>query len=40
MEKFAGIDIASETHFVAVVDERGELLTKATSFTEDAGGYV
>lgn len=40
MEKFAGIDIASETHFVAVVDERGELLTKATSFKEDAGGYV
>lgn len=40
MEKFAGIDIASETHFVAVVDERSELLTKATSFKEDAGGYV
>jgi transposase len=40
MEKFAGVDVASETHFVAVVDERGELVTKATSFKEDAIGYA
>ena len=40
MERYAGVDIASETHVVAVVDERGELVTKATSFKEDAGGYV
>lgn len=40
MERYAGIDVASETHVVAVVDERGELVAKATSFKEDAGGYV
>lgn len=40
MARYAGIDIASEKHFVAVVDEAGELVTKATSFTEDAGGYA
>lgn len=40
MEKFAGIDVASETHVIAVVDERGELVTKATSVKEDAVGYV
>jgi transposase len=40
MTRYAGIDIASEKHFVAVVDEVGELVTKATSFTEDAGGYL
>jgi transposase len=40
MERYAGIDVASETHVVAVVNERGELVTKATSFKEDAGGYV
>jgi transposase len=37
--KFVGIDIASETHVVAVVDERSEVVVKPTPFTEDAGGY-
>lgn len=37
--RFAGIDIASETHVVAVVDVEGKVLVKATSFKEDAGGY-
>lgn len=38
--KFAGIDIASEKHFVAVVDETGEVQHKATSLNEDEGGYA
>ncbi len=37
--RFAGIDIAAETHFVAVVEEQGEVAVKPTSFTEDAVGY-
>lgn len=37
--RFAGIDIASETHFVAAIDETGQLVVKATSFDEDAVGY-
>jgi transposase len=37
--RFAGIDIAAEKHFVAVVDERGDVLVKPTGFTEDAAGY-
>ena len=37
--RFAGIDIASENHVVAVVDVEGQVLVKATSFKEDAGGY-
>jgi transposase len=37
--KFVGIDIASETHVVAVVNERSEVVVKPTPFTEDAGGY-
>ena len=37
--RFVGIDIASETHVVAVVDERGAVLVKATPFGEDAVGY-
>lgn len=37
--RFAGIDIAAEKHFVAVVDERGDVLVKPTAFTEDAAGY-
>jgi transposase len=36
---FVGIDIASETHFVATVDEQGQSVLKPTSFTEDAQGY-
>jgi len=37
--RFAGIDIAAETHFVAVVDEGSAIIVKPTSFTEDAVGY-
>jgi transposase len=37
--RFAGIDIAAETHFVAVVDESSGTVVKPTSFTEDASGY-
>lgn len=37
--RFAGVDIASETHVVALVDEEGKVLVKPTAFTEDAAGY-
>lgn len=37
--KFVGIDIGSEKHFVAVVGEEGEVITKATGFEETAEGY-
>ncbi len=37
--RFIGIDIASEKHVVAVVNDAGETLVKATPFAEDAGGY-
>ncbi len=37
--RFAGIDIAAETHFVAVVNEGSEAVVRPTSFTEDASGY-
>jgi transposase len=38
--RFAGVDIASETHVVAVMDEHGEILVKPTVFGEDAEGYA
>jgi transposase len=38
--RFAGIDIAAETHVVAVVDETGTVLLTPTPFTEDAEGYA
>jgi transposase len=38
--RFAGIDIAAETHVVAVVDEAGTVLLKPTPFPEDAEGYA
>jgi transposase len=38
--RFAGIDIGSEKHFVAVVDETGSVVTKATGFEESAEGYA
>lgn len=38
--RFAGIDIASETHVVAGVDESGAVTLKATAFGEDAAGYA
>lgn len=37
--RFIGVDIASETHVVAIVKESGEVLIKPTPFTEDAAGY-
>ena len=37
--RFAGIDIGAERHVVAVVDEAGGELVKATSFGEEATGY-
>lgn len=40
MVRYAGIDIASEKHFVAVVDEVGEVVVKSTSLGEDAAGYA
>lgn len=37
--RFAGIDVASKTHVIAVVNENGEALVKPTPFGEDAKGY-
>jgi len=37
--RYVGIDIASEKHFVAVVDEAAEVLVKSTAFGENASGY-
>ncbi len=38
--RFAGIDIAAEKHFVAVINEQRELVVKPTAFIEDAGGHA
>lgn len=37
---FAGIDIASETHVLAVVSAEGEVRVRPTPFGEDAPGYA
>ena len=37
--RFVGIDIGSQAHVVAVVDEVGAVLVRTTSFAEDAAGY-
>jgi transposase len=37
--RFAGIDIGSERHVVAIVDQSGAVVLKATSIMEDATGY-
>jgi transposase len=37
--RHAGIDIASETHVLAVITDNEEILLKPTSFAEDAEGY-
>jgi transposase len=37
--RFIGIDIGSEKHLVAIVDEAGKPLRKPAPFTEDAKGY-
>jgi transposase len=39
VRRIAGIDVGSETHVIAVVDENGGVLHKATAFGEDAAGY-
>lgn len=39
MLRYAGIDIASETHVITLVDASGEVECKPTSFAEDALGY-
>lgn len=38
--RYAGIDIGSEKHVVAIVDVEGKVLRKATAFGEDAEGYA
>jgi transposase len=38
--RFVGIDVASEQHVVASVDETGTVGLKPTPFTEDAAGYA
>lgn len=38
--RFIGIDIGSEKHFFAVVDQDGKVLRKATPFLEDEAGYA
>ncbi len=37
--RFAGIDIASETHVAAVVEEAGRVVLRPAPFGEDAAGY-
>ena len=37
--RFAGIDIASETHVIAIVAEDSSIVLKPTVFAEDATGY-
>jgi hypothetical protein len=37
--RFVGIDIAAETHCVAIVDEEGKVLLKPTPFKESSTGY-
>jgi transposase len=38
--RFAGIDVASKTHVVAIVDEAGQVLLRPAPFSEDAAGYA
>lgn len=38
--RFIGVDVGSEKHYVALVDEAGKPLRKAMPFGEDAGGYA
>ena len=38
--RFIGIDIGSEKHFYAVVDEGGQIVSKSTSFMEDDVGHA
>jgi len=38
--RFAGIDIAAEKHFVAVLDDQRKVVVNPTAFTEDAEGHA
>jgi transposase len=38
--RYVGIDVASEKHFVAVMDETEAVLVKSTGFAEDSEGYT
>jgi hypothetical protein len=40
MMRFAGIDVGSERHMVAMVEEQGEVLCRSSPFSEDASGYA
>ena len=37
--RFVGIDVAAERHVVAMVDETGAVLLRATPVTKDTSGY-
>jgi transposase len=37
--RFAGIDVGSQTHVVAIVDETGQVVLRPASFGEDLSGY-
>lgn len=37
--RFAGIDVAAERHYVAIVDETGAVVQKPVAVSEDANGY-
>jgi len=37
--RFIGIDVGSQNHLVAIVNEVVQVLLEPTSFAEDAGGY-
>lgn len=38
--RYAGIDIGSERHVVAIVDEKGDVLAAPSGFGEEADGYA
>src|SRR3972149_3193526 len=37
--RYAGIDVASQTHVVAITNATGDVLVKPAPFAEDAAGY-
>jgi transposase len=37
--RFAGVDIASSTHVLALIEKGGEVFVKPTGVREDAAGY-
>jgi transposase len=39
MQRYVGVDVASERHVVVAVDADGQVVLKATAFGEDAAGY-